>query len=823
MSLPFESQIKESNAALKVIDYACGSGHFLTEYALQIKPLVKQFKQSEPSEYYKGIYGIEKEDRLAKVAKVSAFMYGRDEINVIDADALAANPAIKDENFDVLIANPPFAVEDFLMTLGEEDRDTYELINTVNDLGNKNIQCFFLERAKQLLAGKGVTGIIIPSSVLSNSDSMHTATREILLKYFDFVSIVELGSGTFGKTGTNTVILFLRRKAQRPEPAEHFWNRALDFFENWEEEHKTGGGAFLDIDTVRNYCQHIDIAFDDYQTLLKATPSVQLLETEMFKDYKTDFDSLNDIKKLKEAKQFKAKTKVEQQAELDKRFIQYLQKVEQQKLYYFMLAESNPQKVLIVKSPSDNKEQKQFLGYEWSGSKGSEGIKYNGGDTIHDIITPMFDPKERGNAQKINFYIQQNFQGIPLSIPEHLQLFMTHARLEDLLDFSRKDFNKALSLTPKRNIGLVSKWELVKLGEIAEIQSGGTPSSEVPQYWDGEINWATLVDTKQKYLTSTQRKITAEGLKNSSAKLLPINTIIFSSRATIGDVTIAKAPTATNQGYKNFICNEQKVKHEFLYEILKYYASDIAELAGGMTFKEISKTEISNFKIPLPPLSVQQQIVTECEAIDTAVGNAKIAISEARAAIEEKILNNNFPIEKLGNISKKVNDNIEPQSQVGTVNYIGLENIESNTCQLVGNIKTEYSTIKSAKTCFKQDDVLYGKLRPNLNKVYLAKEEGICSTDILVFRFENTNLAKFYVYYLSMQPFNVEVLKTVSGQQLPRTSWTDMKEIKIPVPPINIQTQLVLEIETLEQQITNGQKIINEAPNQKQAVLKKYL
>ncbi len=272
MSLPLESQLQAKNEPLRAIDYACGSGNFLTEYALQIKPLVKKHKGVEPTDYYKSIYGIEKEDRLAKVAKVSAFMYGQEEINIIDADALAANAKIKEGSFDVLVANPPFAVEDFLMTLDETDRERFELLNTVADLGNKNIQCFFLERAKQLMVAGGVAGVVVPSTILSNSDGMHLQTRELLLKYFDFVSIVELGSGTFGKTGTNTVVLFLRRKTQRPEPAEHYWNRTLDFFENWDEELRSGGGAFLDLDVVKRYCQHINVPFEEYQEILKAPP-----------------------------------------------------------------------------------------------------------------------------------------------------------------------------------------------------------------------------------------------------------------------------------------------------------------------------------------------------------------------------------------------------------------------------------------------------------------------------------------------------------------------------------------------------------------------
>ena len=97
---------------------------------------------------------------------------------------------------------------------------------------------------------------------------MHIATREILLKYFDFMSITELGNNTFGKTGTNTVILFLRRKAQRPEVAEHYQHRVQNFFDNWADEFASAGGAYLDIDVVRQYCAHIGIDYGHYQSLL---------------------------------------------------------------------------------------------------------------------------------------------------------------------------------------------------------------------------------------------------------------------------------------------------------------------------------------------------------------------------------------------------------------------------------------------------------------------------------------------------------------------------------------------------------------------------
>lgn len=130
-SLPLEQLITQHSEPLRAIDYACGSGHFLTEYAQQIPALLQSIKQiGDPANYYRQVYGIEKEDRLAKVAKVSAFMYGFKEIQVIDADALVPHADIKEQGFQVLVANPPFAVEDFLLTVPEEERERFALLRS---------------------------------------------------------------------------------------------------------------------------------------------------------------------------------------------------------------------------------------------------------------------------------------------------------------------------------------------------------------------------------------------------------------------------------------------------------------------------------------------------------------------------------------------------------------------------------------------------------------------------------------------------------------------------------------------------------------------
>ena len=144
-------------------------------------------------------------------------MHGQEQIEILDADALVFHPEIPRASFDVLVANPPFAVEGFLQTLSDEDKKQYQLIQATGESSDTDtIECFFLERLHHLMAPGGVVGVIAPSSILDHSKSaVHTYTREILLQFFDLVSIAELEGSTFGKTTTKTVVLFLRRKVPK--------------------------------------------------------------------------------------------------------------------------------------------------------------------------------------------------------------------------------------------------------------------------------------------------------------------------------------------------------------------------------------------------------------------------------------------------------------------------------------------------------------------------------------------------------------------------------------------------------------------------------
>jgi len=156
----------------------------------------------------------------------------------------------------------------------------------------------------------------------------------------------------------------------------------------------------------------------------------------------------------------------------------------------------------------------------------------------------------------------------------------------------------------------------VKLKDVAEITGGSTPKTKVEEYWNGDIVWLSPTDLpgigEITTISDSAKKITEEGLNSCSAKLLPVGAVIFSSRASIGKIGINEVPVATNQGFINFICGED-IYNRYLTYTLKYFTEDIVQLSNSTTFKEVSRTAVKNFEIPLPSLSEQKAIVAKLD------------------------------------------------------------------------------------------------------------------------------------------------------------------------------------------------------------------
>jgi type I restriction enzyme M protein len=193
----------------------------------------------------------------------------------------------------------------------------------------------------------------------------------------------------------------------------------------------------------------------------------------------------------------------------------------------------------------------------------------------------------------------------------------------------------------REGTGSNHSFPLVPLGDssLFRIESGGTPKSDVEEYWGGGISWATLVDLPASnfitQITSTQRTISEKGLRESSAKMIPANSIIVSTRATIGRIAINRIPIATNQGFKNVVIEDAtRAVPEYVALALTKLVPTMQAWATGGTFAEISKSKFCELQIPLPPLEVQKEIVAEIECYQSEIERLKSAIIDEEKKIQ---------------------------------------------------------------------------------------------------------------------------------------------------------------------------------------------
>ena len=680
-SLPLDSMTKASKP-LKVLDFACGAGHFLNTYANELKRYIKQDLQ----EHYKQIYGIEKEYRLSKVAKVSSAMYGQNEINILYADALATHelenpktdkgnkqkPQINNHSFDLLIANPPYSVKGFLETLSAKSKKIYTLFtNDINIETNNAIECFFIERANQLLRDNAKAAIILPSSIL-NKDGIYKSTREILFANFDFIAIVELGSQTFGATGTNTIILFLRKKENytpenttisqdysniknyiesgnllRNETYKNYvkaFNAYCDFrgFDKGEYESFLNGSLESqlvimsvannlkkhnrDISPMAQYDKNLESNHnldkapsetkDTEQNIKSPQSTTQLLELDTFKEYHAAFKETSDYKKLVESKAYKDSK--DKDTLTHNAFLAYAKEIEKDKLLYFSL--SFNQAPIIIKAPNDNKEQKRFLGYEWSNRKGDEGLK-----ELHSpYLSPLFERDNPHNPNKLAHLIRQAFLEISSPIiPQDLSPYAFKTKLIDMLDFSKVDFNKAISLNPTNSQGEAQnpfencKYELVKLGEVLkDLGKGKRPAS--------------FEDTNGTY-----------NFYKSSLEIFKCTAYDFDTEAIIiGDGGTANIHyykgkfSATDHAYIFERLNDEISLH-YIYFVIRNNLNLLQAGFKGIGLQNIAKKFIKEqVKIPLPPLEIQKQIVSECEKVEEQYNTIRMSIEKYQELIK---------------------------------------------------------------------------------------------------------------------------------------------------------------------------------------------
>ena len=441
-SLPVERTIKKADGIEfpKIIDYACGAGHFLTQgfEAVNASVLsIDSYKINRTWAEHK-IFGIEKDYRLARVSKISLFMHGAGDGNIIFGDGLEnyTDKDISPCSFDILVANPPYSVKSFKPHLKLKD-NTFTTLEKISNDGSE-IETLFIERIAQLLKPTGIAAVILPNTILIKESESFISAREYILKNFNLRAISVMGSKTFGATGTNTVILFLEKFNEPPKRLDLVSDSINSIFasndlSDWEDE-----------DIIDDYLEKIHVKKSTYFSFIKRHRNYSdWSNDEYFKMYVDAFIASADFINKTKQKSFSKLSTAERMDWYNNKFYDYVDEIEKEKMTYFALCYQ--QTTLIINAPDENKAQEKFLGYKWSNRKGQEGIQ---------ILSPgglLYDENDRNSQTHISSMIRNSFLGKEC-IVEGLEDYAYYLNLKDMLDFSSTGFTKTIKTIKTREL-----------------------------------------------------------------------------------------------------------------------------------------------------------------------------------------------------------------------------------------------------------------------------------------------------------------------------------------------------------------------------------
>lgn len=826
-SLPIKEMIidkiknNEGEILPVVIDYAAGSGHFLTEYMEQVQNILEKFGMSMTKEEIDKaveaidisfasptiknkiktwiesekfvwakdyVYGIDLDDRLVKTAKVSAFFNGDGEANIIWANGLdnfkKSNEYIgklketqtfdKKNNgqFDILISNPPYSVEAFKSTL-KNGKETFELYDNLTD-NSSEIECLFVERMKQLLKVGGKAGVILPISILTNS-GIHSKAREIIFKYFKVKSIVELGSGTFMKTGTNTVILFLER---RPDNDYKEIERAVNkFFDDNLDVTVLGiENAFS------KYVMNVydNLSFKDYLKLING----EVIEHELYNDYSKEFGgNLSNIRQL-----------------------------EKEKILYFIL--TCQQESVIIKT-GKKQEEKIFLGYEFSERRGHEGLKWL------STGTKLYNENDQLDTTKANTYIYNIFNDNKLNIDDSLEKNVQYKFLSDLIDYGTSKFDKKLNLNKKGklNLNLNNNFPVKKLGELVNLIKGVNYNKEQQTF----INTNNIILTADNVTLDCNLNITKkiyldENLKLENTKKLQKGDIFmcFSSGSKRHVGKCAFIEDDLNYYAGGFMCilrsKTELINMKYLYLFLssKKVQSLVSNYCTGANINNLSN-EINNIDVLLPPIEIQESIVKEIEKNEHSC-NLLLQRNKELELQTDNIIGHYFNeniMQKIGDYSILIKRGKSAKYGESDIQIIksgqarGYETFDFSNKYYVSN-----NFVSDERNLVKGDLLINSTGVGTAGRVTLFNLEGnyVVDSHITIVRLnQNKLLPKFALYALVHIGFKtIEQMATGQSGQIELAIDT-IKNIKIPLPSIEEQRMMVSKIEELEKEINKNQ------------------
>ena len=816
--LPMEKIVRKGENFYfpKVIDYACGAGHFLTEAVEAINAYFTANDNTDAihenawCEHH--IYGVEKDYRLARVAKVSLYMNGAGQGNIKFGDGLEQyeEEKICNYSFDVLVANPPYSVSGFKAHLKLKN-NRFELLerNLISNDGSE-IETLFVERIAQLLKPKGIAAVVLPSSILSNDSNSYMTAREILLQNFYLRAVAQFGSKTFGATGTNTVVLYLEKYNEPPKKREivkDIVNAILsgNFADDWE-----------DADVFKKYVEKINVPVDLYKAFAAETATKEeLAGNEYFAQYINWFDNLTEVVNKRKSAKFSRMTEDEQKAEIKDLFYKTVKSVEYEKLMYFTLVYN--QSTLTIIAPADNAEQKKFLGYDWSNRKGAEGIQINQPGGM------LYNDQDRYAVDTLAAAVRFTFDNRQITLSESISNYYAYLHTADMIDFSRTSFNKAIKLTTDKKIEIVSKFPLVKLGGedgVCNILIGGTPSRKNAAYYTGNNLWVSIAEMRGQVITDTKEKITDEGVKNSNVKLIPKGTTLLSFKLSIGKTAIAGADLYTNEAIAALIPkNKEQITDQYLFSLFNGKMIDLENVGNKAFGKSLNSAYLNNeVKIPLPPIDIQQQIVSECEKVDDEYNNSRMTIEEYKKKIEE-VFEHLDVISKRGGVAYRLSNSYAFEISIGK-RVLNTEVKPNFTIPVYSaNVFEPFGMIdKLLIEDFSKDSVIWGIDGDWMVNVIPANTPFYPTDHCGVLRIKTDDILPKYMAHL----LKIEGQKAGFKRSY-RASIDRIESLSVQIAPIEEQRKAISEIENYEQKISEAKVVMDGCAERKKQILEKWL
>lgn len=364
-------------------------------------------------------------------------------------------------------------------------------------------------------------------------------------------------------------------------------------------------------------------------------------------------------------------------------------------------------------------------------------------------------------------------------------------------------------------------WQILAIGEVCQLVNGGTPKSGVSEYWGGSLSWITPAEMGKRqdpYIGSTQRTISELGLKNSSARMIPPNSVILSSRAPIGHLAINTVPMAFNQGCKGLI-PRGSIQYKFLYYYLLGSVEYLDSLGTGTTFKELSSGKLQEVKVPVPPLPEQRRIVALLDeafaSLAAAKANAERNLRNARAVFEgnlEAVFNERglgWEEKRLGDIvTRLTNGYVGPTRNIYQdqgIPYLLARHVRDNRLAFDGRtfVSNEFNQ-KNKKSILKAGDVLLVQSgHIGHSAVVAADHEGHnCHAMIVMTPVVDALSGSYLSLFFGSSRMKKRFQEIRSGSTVPHLTCGEVRELMIPLPDLVSQQRVVglaleLEAETI--------------------------